>query len=273
MLTRIWVRWFQAHVSTRFSLGPITSIVGPSDAGKSALIRALRWLLCNEAPAGFKRPEGNASVTVEIDGHRVQRLAGKVGYRLNDRDFAAVGRRVPDELEALFCLAEAGIQAQFDEPFCLGLSGPKAAAEINRMTGLGLVDDVVAILGRRHREARIAHETLEKLRDKAERRAAELEWVDAAMSDAAKLRRMEAEIEDSREEVAELEKWIARMRVPVDDRKILQELKAFESERDVVISARTKLDELESWLVKMRRVEQEIKSWESGTCPMCGSSL
>src|SRR6185312_5624229 len=68
---------FQSHEVTEMAFDDgLNVIVGASDQGKSAVIRALRWLLFNE-PRGsdFMRVGANNSrVTVELaDGARVTR--------------------------------------------------------------------------------------------------------------------------------------------------------------------------------------------------------
>ena len=46
---RITLENFQSHKHTEMEFGPeLNVIVGPSDSGKSAIIRALKWVMYNE---------------------------------------------------------------------------------------------------------------------------------------------------------------------------------------------------------------------------------
>ena len=48
-IKKIIIDNFQSHEHTEIEFGPgLNVIVGPSDYGKSAVVRALRWVLYNE---------------------------------------------------------------------------------------------------------------------------------------------------------------------------------------------------------------------------------
>jgi DNA repair protein SbcC/Rad50 len=71
---------FQRHERLEIDFDPrITSIMGASDKGKSAIIRSLRWLALNE-PGGFEfLREGADEVlaALTVDGKRIRRIRGK----------------------------------------------------------------------------------------------------------------------------------------------------------------------------------------------------
>ena len=51
-IEKVEIHNFQSHTDTVIKFAPLlTTIVGPSDSGKSSIIRAIRWALFNE-PAG-----------------------------------------------------------------------------------------------------------------------------------------------------------------------------------------------------------------------------
>ena len=93
MIKEIDIVNFQSHKSTHLDLVPgVNVIVGASDSGKSAIIRALRWLIWN-------RPVGDAFISHWADGGFVnivtdqmdviQRAKGPGGnqYRINEEIF------------------------------------------------------------------------------------------------------------------------------------------------------------------------------------------
>ena len=91
---------FQAHESLDLLLDPgVTTIVGPSDVGKSAIMRALKWVACNN-PAGtefIRWGSKRAVVSIETDDGSVVRTrsASVNKYELNGREFVAFGKAVP----------------------------------------------------------------------------------------------------------------------------------------------------------------------------------
>ena len=80
-IKRIILQNFQSHKYSVIELNEeLNVIVGPSDSGKSAIIRGLKWALYNE-PAGdyfIREGEREASVTVEFsDNIKVKRMEKK----------------------------------------------------------------------------------------------------------------------------------------------------------------------------------------------------
>lgn len=75
-IQEVTIEGYQSHTNSTFRLSPgLTVITGPSDAGKTAIIRALRWFAFNE-PTGeaflhtIRNPDG--SVTLLINGRYIR---------------------------------------------------------------------------------------------------------------------------------------------------------------------------------------------------------
>jgi DNA repair protein SbcC/Rad50 len=156
---------FQAHTDLRIDLDPcVTVVVGPSDRGKSAILRALRWLCLNQ-PSGeaFVRDGARqASVEVVVDGEHVIRARGKGQneYRLYQPDapkfFKALGTgNVPPEVAALLNVGQINFQGQHDSPFWFGETAGEVSRQLNQIINLGVIDDVLAKLDKGVREATI----------------------------------------------------------------------------------------------------------------------
>lgn len=59
-IQEVTIEGYQSHTNSTFRLSPgLTVITGPSDAGKTAIIRALRWFAFNE-------PTGKRSYTQSV---------------------------------------------------------------------------------------------------------------------------------------------------------------------------------------------------------------
>ena len=129
MIKKIWLKNFQSHENTHleFEKG-INSIIGNSDSGKTAIIRALLWVFTN-------RPLGDSIISNWADevavgvrfseGVEIIRRRNKDfnGYILKNRDkqleFKAIGTDVPEEIRQVINMNSINIQKQFDSPFLL----------------------------------------------------------------------------------------------------------------------------------------------------------
>ncbi|KUK36443.1 MAG: hypothetical protein PWQ99_213 [Clostridia bacterium] len=153
---------FQSHEHTEVEFGPgLNVIVGPSDHGKSALVRALRWLFYNEPRGtGFIRV-GSQLCRVRVvmdDGTVVTRLrttSGKNQYLLQrpgeeEMVFEGFGSEVPAEvikatgvrkiLVDEHSKAELNLGGQLDGPFLLAENGAVRAKVIGQLGGVHLLD-------------------------------------------------------------------------------------------------------------------------------------
>jgi exonuclease SbcC len=161
-IKRLIVDNFQSHQHTEveFGLG-LNVVVGPSDFGKSALVRALRWVLYNEPRgANFIRVGAKVcKVKVEMDdGTIVTRLrstTGKNQYLLKrpDQDelvFEGFGSDVPAEIIQVTGVrkiiidehskAELNLASQLEGPFLLAENGALRAKVIGQLGGVHILD-------------------------------------------------------------------------------------------------------------------------------------
>jgi DNA repair exonuclease SbcCD ATPase subunit len=97
---------FQAWADFDLSIEGLCVVTGPSDAGKSALFRALKGVLRNELPAEFVRDGQDESMRVEVDynnhvitAHRSSK--GSTKYVIDGKDYAKLAGGVPDALKDL----------------------------------------------------------------------------------------------------------------------------------------------------------------------------
>lgn len=145
MLHRLIVHNFQVHKKTKIDFGEgVTTIVGPTNAGKSSLIRSLFWLT-------FNRPRGKAFIkigtqgskaTLLVDDKEITRVSGKGKnyYTLDKRKFKSFGAGVPDEISSLLNVSNVTFQRQHDGPFWLSLSPGEVSRELNQIINLSLID-------------------------------------------------------------------------------------------------------------------------------------
>jgi len=151
MIESIWLRDFQAHKHLTVKLSPtVTSIVGPSDIGKSAIIRALRWLVFNRplGQAFIRDGASSTEVTVRCEKHSLTRGKGKDGnyYTVDGKALGALGSDVPTSVQSVLMLAEENFQSQHDAPFWFSETSGEVSRRLNEIVNLGVMDDVQAEL-------------------------------------------------------------------------------------------------------------------------------
>jgi exonuclease SbcC len=200
MISRIIVENFQAHKRLDINHIPgILSIVGDTDAGKSAVVRALQWVALNR-PKGkdfIHHGEAYATVTIEVDGRLVSRTRRGSGneYRIDGKVLKAFGSDVPDEVRAALRMEEVNFQSQHDGAFWFTLSPGQVAKEVNKICDLAIVDDCLRIAGARHRKFKtLAEDAAEREREAAET-AEGLQWVSDAAGELSELERMASRLD------------------------------------------------------------------------------
>lgn len=181
MLERLEIKNYEKHRNKVLEFGPITTLVGRSDAGKSACLRALGWVLLN-SPSGrdfIRSGAKTAAVRLSVDGEEVLRETGKSNrYQLGEEEFKSFGRDVPDPIRDLVNVdSEINVQSQFDSFFWLALSPGEVARRLNQVVDLQIVDRCTAAVNKEIRdlesEIRIRGEDLETCLAKM----ADLDWV------------------------------------------------------------------------------------------------
>lgn len=165
-ISELTIRGFQSHVDSGFILAPgLTVITGPSDAGKTAVIRALRWLAFNEpqgdsflhtlynADGSIKTQAEQAEVVVELDSGVTitkTRRKGKTTYTHSLYPEPWEKAEVPQEIkEALGLEKQAygdnfetclNFAFQLDPPFLLSETGSAGAKVLGKLAGTEVVD-------------------------------------------------------------------------------------------------------------------------------------
>lgn len=145
MLQKIRIQNYQSHKNTVLDLHKsVNCIVGASDVGKTAIIRALRWLVWN-------RPLGNAfisdwsdntKVTVISDDTIIKRIKSdkENKYIVDNIELEAVRTDVPDEVRLSLNFNDLNLQRQFDRPFLLDSSPGEVAQHFNAIAHIDVID-------------------------------------------------------------------------------------------------------------------------------------
>ena len=150
MITKVEIENFQSHKKSVLEFVPGTNvIIGKSDAGKSAVFRAINWVASNRPLGDSFRSEWGGDTRVALhtsDGGVVERVrsATKNEYIINGKALKAFGHDVPDEVVQVLKLEPANIQAQMDPPFLLAISPGEAARQLNKAASIDDIDKTIS---------------------------------------------------------------------------------------------------------------------------------
>lgn len=155
---------FQSHKDSYLEFNPnLNTILGPSDSGKTSVIRGLKWVLFNE-PSGnsfIREGETECSVTLELsDGNKIERLRtpSKNLYIIQDTQgeelvLSGFGLDVPEEVVELTgirkikfdkdYLEKINLGEQLDGPFLLSEKNSTKASAIGSLVGIEIIDNAV----------------------------------------------------------------------------------------------------------------------------------
>lgn len=187
MIEEIRIKNFQAHESAMYRLSPVTTFVGRSDKGKSAILRALRWVVTNTPRGnGFVREgQSTCKVGVKVDNRIVlrTRATSKNAYTLDGEELKAFGAGTPDVVDEVFAMSPASFQGQFDGPFWLTLSGGQLADKLNQIADLQLLTKMVSSAGKKVKENKTDLKAHESILENAKAEISFHEWAVDAKKD------------------------------------------------------------------------------------------
>ncbi|MFY9139896.1 MAG: AAA family ATPase, partial [Thermacetogeniaceae bacterium] len=271
-IKKIIIDNFQSHEHTEIEFGPgLNVIVGPSDYGKSAVVRALRWVLYNE-PRGSSFIRAGAKVckvTIELNNGtlitRLRSTTGKNQYLLRKADgeelvFEGFGNEIPAEIiqtsgvRKIFIddnnKVELNFGAQLEGPFLLAENGAVRAKVIGQLGGVHIIDLA----------QRSVNTDLRRLLEQEKRCQQELQQVTEALTAYEHLPELEKRIE----QLEVLHQRIENASQMIEELSLLQseweENKAALAKNQRVLAAISRLDKAEAEYRKLEKTFDEFRS-------------
>lgn len=151
MLKSLAIQNFQSWKSVYLEFDPgVNVIIGTSDCGKSAILRAMLWTIFNR-PGGeqFRSRWGSdTAVDIELDNEKtISREKGKENlYVISSSslkkpiEFKAFGQSIPEEISNLFNISDINVQRQMDAPFLLSSTPGEVGKILNKAVKLDIID-------------------------------------------------------------------------------------------------------------------------------------
>lgn len=253
MIKDLTVKNYQSHKDSRVVFDPgVNVLVGPSDSGKTALLRAIQWLVFNK-PGGESFRSwwgGKTEVSLTCDDGEVTRLRDKAfnGYLFNGEQYVGLGLgKVPEPIIDFLNLSPMNIQNQLDSHFMLSWSPGERGGYINDIANLKIIDETIANIKKTKREEERELASITKQIGEAEIEVQSYEYLESMEVD-----------------VAEVEEIAARAIVLADKREglgsIIAEIEALMPELDdiaKIIKLEGPVEQAYKVLVKARQVEDQ----------------
>ena len=238
--TKLFIKNFQKHKKYALRLGQITTLVGRSDAGKTAIFRALIWLLTNK-PRGttfITHGETVCSVGLEVDGHKIVRTRGKNKneYTLDGTPFVSFGEQVPHPIAELLNVQPVSIQRQHDGVFWLSLNPAELSRQMNAVVDLDIIDTATKN-SKRHRNQAKSREKFETERFKHwEEQVESLRGVPVLLDKAKTAHNKQTQINEINRQTTNLRTSIAAYQHYYQKLQVLSEIATVASDAEVILN-------------------------------------
>lgn len=177
MIDGIKIKGFQSHQETYVELGAgLNVITGPSDSGKTAIMRAIKWVAFNE-PAGeafVNKAVGEAEVTLFLsNGEQItkRRKSGKTSYKLASVPEPFEKSEVPYEVAQALGIHKQSFgdfvtalnfAYQLDAPFLISETASAGAKILGKLAGTEAVDMAIKDVSKETYAARQARTQADK---------------------------------------------------------------------------------------------------------------
>ena len=210
---------FQAHKRLAIDFAPgITTIIGPTDRGKTAVLRALGWVGQNNMAGEEFIREGAKETRVELivtDGKKLRtivRTKGKVNsYSLDGKEFLAFGQGVPRDVTQLLQLNEINFQLQHDAPFWFSETAGEVSRKLNAVIDLTIIDSALSNIGAAVRQCTERKATTEERLQEAKTELGRLDSQKARVKEFNELKQKEQGAKEAAGNSSRLEELLERI--------------------------------------------------------------
>lgn len=168
MLKQIKGTNFQTHSEVNLQFHPgVNVITGQSEAGKSAILRLIRWVALNKPSKKSIVKKGEKLTTGKLvfDNGTVAKKRDRdvTTFTVNDTTLKAVRSSVPEEISEITNIDDRNIQTQHNPYFLLVKSPGDIAKELNELAGLSVIDKLFSSINGELRKTKVELTTITEL--------------------------------------------------------------------------------------------------------------
>ena len=168
MLKQIKGTNFQTHSEVNLQFHPgVNVITGQSEAGKSAILRLIRWVALNKPSKKSIVKKGEKLTTGKLvfDNGTVAKKRDRdvTTFTVNDVTLKAVRSSIPEEISEITNIDDRNIQTQHNPYFLLVKSPGDIAKELNELAGLSVIDKLFSSINGELRKTKVELTTITEL--------------------------------------------------------------------------------------------------------------
>jgi len=278
VIKSLYILNFQSHEKSKFDfVDGVNVIVGISDSGKTASLRALNWLSKNRPSGDSMRSTwgGDTNVIIETENGYVRRVRGKEDFyelKIHGRKslvFKAFRTDVPKEIIDFLNLNELNLQSQLDAPFLLSDTPGGVAQFFNKIAKLEKIDIGISNVNSaiRNIEGEIKYKSAELL--KQEQLLKDFDYLDDMEKDVKHLEKLNDVLEITVTDKANLQylhksidNSIAGIEYYSEILSLEDDVTAIEKNMNAVAEIQTKQIKIKRLTESVKNLEEEIKSKE-----------
>jgi DNA repair protein SbcC/Rad50 len=240
MIKKLNIRNFQSHEDTTLDFHQgVNVIIGQSDGGKTAVLRALKWVVWNRPGGDAFRSDwgGDTEVTLQVDRDKIKRIKTNATnqYKLNNNEFTAFGTNVPEEITSILNLNEINLQQQLDSPFLLTATPGEVANHFSKVAHLDKINVALKNIKGTVNKVKRDIETTETDIDLKNEELSKYDQLDRKEQDLEVLEQLEQDRIKSIKNVQEIEKLISSINLTNQELEELDSLLFFKDDVDSVI--------------------------------------
>ncbi len=297
MINSLTIENFQSHKKTELEFDKgVNVIVGPSDNGKSAILRALIWLIQNK-PNNTDNIHShwadNSTVKIDTNVGTIIRHRGKAKnyYQVDDLLLKAFGQKVPEEVSDILNINDLNIHRQLDGVFLFSKSSGEVARYLNKVINLDVIDSSLSNIASEKLKESSNLKSQQKNLEQYENELDEYKWIEDYEEKLEALEDLQKSLDEKEKRIYGLPTLIIQIQNNQDKLSKVNELLELETKVNELLELNETISDLKynhnkfevlvarikSTNVKLKFCEVKIENSESiynkhmsGKCPLCG---
>ena len=265
MIIKVEIENFQSHKNTVLEFVPGTNVViGESDAGKSAIFRAINWVITNRPLGDTFRSDWGGDTRVAIytaEGDVIERIktATRNVYTVNGKALTAFGSDVPEQVSEILRMDEANIQSQMDVPFLLAVSPGEAARLLNKAASIDDIDYTLSNLRSEYQKVSSNIKFNEgKLKD-YEKQIRQYDNLPELEEKLERVEEAEKELEKHEQKLAKLTQLVSGVRRIYTELEKTKNIQQITQKFEQILSGYNDYEEQRKRLDKLEQIAQKVK--------------